>query len=321
MDTYPKNTKMFDESFKDDASCLEYLFRIRWPEGYVCPTCQTHNLFWMLDKGKVKCRKCHHVHSALSGTVFQDTHTPLLIWFRAMWHICLQKNGYSALSLHRSLGFSYPTAWLCLHKLRKAMERPGRELLSGDVEVDEAYVGGKREGRAGRGAFGKRIVLVAVERRKTAQGHLVIGRARLKVIPNVTMETLNGTVEEMVERGSTVITDAWRGYAGLAGIGFTHTISRVKGKTMKTPFVEDCMIEEDSPLPNCHRVISLLKRWILGTLQGSVGKEHMQDYLNEFVFRFNRRSSKARGMLFWRLMQLAVACDPTTRAAIIQSHI
>ena len=321
MDTYPLDTKMFNDVFIDDASCLEYLVKIRWPDGYVCPDCQAHGQAWLLGKGKIKCRKCRHVHSALSGTVFQDSHTPLLTWFRIMWHICLQKNGYSALSLQRSLGFSYPTAWLCLHKLRKAMVRPGREKLSGVVEVDEAYVGGKCEGRHGRGAFGKNIVMVAAERKKSGNGRPVIGRARLLVIPDVTAGTLADAVGELAEKGATIVTDAWRGYAKLPEKDFTHVVSRQGRKTADTPFDSECMIEEDSPLPNCHRVISLLKRWILGTLQGSVGKEHMQDYLNEFVFRFNRRSSKARGMLFWRLMQIAVDCAPTTRRSIINTHI
>ena len=284
MDTYPLDTKMFNDVFIDDASCLEYLVKIRWPDGYVCPDCQAHGQAWLLGKGKIKCRKCRHVHSALSGTVFQDSHTPLLTWFRIMWHICLQKNGCSALSLQRSLGFSYPTAWLCLHKLRKAMVRPGREKLSGVVEVDEAYVGGKCEGRHGRGAFGKNIVMVAAERKKSGNGRPVIGRARLLVIPDVTSETLADAVGELVEKGATIVTDAWRGYAKLPEKDFTHVVSRQGRKTADTPFDSECMIEEDSPLPDCHRVISLLKRWILGTLQGSVGKEHMQDYLNEFVF-------------------------------------
>jgi len=321
MDTYPINTRMFNETFKDDAACLEYIYQNRWPDGFVCPVCQAKGRFWRLVKGKIKCRECHHMTSILSGTVFQDTHTPLLTWFQIIWHLCLQKNGYSALSMQRSLSLSYATAWLCLHKLRKAMVRPGRELLKGEVEVDEAYVGGKKEGRAGRGAFGKNIVIVAVERKKTEDGHRVIGRARLQVIPDVTGKTLTESVASLVEKGSTVITDSWRGYSRLNEMGFTHIVSRQASKQMKTPFDSDCMTEEDSPLPKCHRVISLLKRWILGTLQGSIGKDHMQDYLNEFVFRFNRRNSKARGMLFWRLIQLAVACNPTTRDEIIPPRI
>ena len=191
------------------------------------------------------------------------------------------------------------------------------EKLSGVVEVDEAYVGGKGEGRLGRGVFGKSIVLVASERKTSDQGRPVIGRARLLVIQDVTSGTLSDAVGELVENGATIVTDAWSGYAKLSEKGFTHVVSCPGRKNQSTPFDSECMIEEDSPLPNCHRVISLLKGWILGTLQGSVGKEHMQAYLNEFVFRFNRRSSKARGMLFWRLMQIAVGCEPTTRHSII----
>ncbi len=260
MDTYAIDTKMFNDVFIDDASCLEYLIKIRWPDGYVCPDCHAQGQAWMLCKGKIKCRKCRHVRSALSGTVFQDSHTPLLTWFRIMWHICLQKNGYSALSLQRSLGFSYPTAWLCLHKLRKAMVRPGREKLSGVVEVDEAYAGRKCERRQGRGAFGKNIVMVAAERKTSESGRPVIGRARLLVIPDVTSGTLSDAVGELVEDGATIVTDAWSGYAKLTEKGFTHVVSRPGRKAQATPFDSVCMIEEDSPLPNCHRVISLLKK-------------------------------------------------------------
>ena len=313
MNDYPKTSKEFQVQFVDEEDCIRYLFRIRWPEGYICPFCHAEVLPWRFEQYKLKCPKCRRTHSLLTGTVFQGTHTPLLTWFRIMWHICLQKNGYSALSIQRSLGVSYPTAWLCLHKLRRAMVRNDQDKLSGEIEVDECYVGGVREGRRGRGADGKSIVLVAAERRCSQKtGRTIFGRIRLKCIPNVSGETLCMTAKELACPGSTICTDGWKGYNGLPLNGFSHVVFKQTGSSHMTPFDEEDSVGDDSSLPLCHRCISLLKRWMLGTLQGSVGKDHLQDYLNEFTFRFNRRSSTFRGMLFWRLVQMAVTHEAST---------
>lgn len=323
MDTYPKNTRDFEMRFKDDKSCLAYIYALRWPDGFLCPSCKSSRKSWLTAKGKVKCGDCGKSMSVTSGTVFQDSHTPLHIWFRIMWHLCLQKNGLSALGMQRSLGLgSYQTAWLCLHKLRKAMIRPGRERLCGTVEVDEAFLGGEREGKRGRGADGKVLTFVAVEDKsyvdeKTGNRVRLLGRVRLCEIANASSSSLSQAIQENVEPGSTVRTDGWSGYAGLEDLGYVHEIQKVSLKQRdnaaeEAPFGENTIEDYASPLPNCHLVISLLKRWILGTLQGSVGKDYVQDYLNEFTFRFNRRNSKSRGMLFWRLVQLAVEKQPDT---------
>lgn len=252
--------------------------------------------------GKILYRSCRHQQSVLAGTVFQDTHLPLKTWFRTMWMICASKNGISALNLQRSLGLrSYNTAWLCLHKLRRAMIRPGRALLKGIVEANETYVGGQAEGTRGRGAFGKRIVLVVAER----DGRRV-GRIRLQEIPNVQLPTLEASVSGLVESGSTVVTDGWRGYNFLSEKGYLRIIEAENDSEMS-----------DIVLPKCHSVISLLKRWMLGTLQGSVGAEHLQDYLNEFTFRFNRRTSRSRGLLFQRLLEMCVQTAPNPRQTIV----
>ena len=216
----------------------------------------------------------------------------------------------SALNLQRQLGLrSYNTAWLCLHKLRRSMVRPGRDRLSGEVEVDETYLGGQVEGKGGRGAFGKQIVLVAAER-KNEKGVPVIGRIRLARIPNVQAATLEKRITELIEPGSTVITDGWCGYNSLGQKGYSHSVVfaayRDPGEVV---------------LPQCHLVASLMKRWVLGTLQGSVGADHVEDYLNEFVFRFNRRRSKSRGLLFYRLMEQVVSSPPVPRKDIMPQHI
>jgi transposase-like protein len=212
----------------------------------------------------------------------------------AIWHLCGQKNGGSALGLLRTAGFgSYHTAWEWLHRIRHAMVLPGRAKLSGEVEVDETFVGGVRAGKRGRGAAGKTMVLIAVEVRGSA-----LGRARLKVIPDATAATLLESVEELVELGSNVVTDGLSSYAGLESRGFDHTVSRHSPEVGR------------NLLPKAHRVAALLKRWLLGTLQGSVGKDRLQSYLDEFVFRFNRRSSKSRGLLFYRLIQQCLQHRP-----------
>lgn len=267
-----------------------------------------------------------------SGTVFQDSHTPISVWFRIIWHLCLQKNGMSALGMQRSLGLgTYQTAWLCLHKLRKAMVHQGREKLSGAVEVDEAFIGGERQGKRGRGSDGKVLVLVAVEDKSykddaTGLIHRLLGRIRLLVIADASSGSLSQAIKENVEDGSVITTDGWAGYGFLKSAGYMHEVQKglrkkAPGKADGGPFLDNDIKYYDSPLPNCHLVISLMKRWILGTLQGSLGKDHVQDYLNEFTFRFNRRNSKSRGMLFWRLIQLAISTPPTIKKKILAPHI
>lgn len=301
MDDYPTSMTGLENRFAAQAACLGYLAALRWPSGYVCPCCASVTA-WKMENGLILCAGCRRQQSVLAGTVFQDSHMPLPTWFRAMWYVCANKNGMSAQNLQRLLGLrSYNTAWLCLHKLRRAMVRSGRECLSGIVEADETYVGGPREGKRGRGAFGKQIVFIAAE----VRGHK-IGRIRLSHIPDVSGATLGRAVLDSVTVGTIVRTDGWKGYNGVAAGGYKHEV-----------VVESADELADITLPKCHLVISLLKRWILGTLQGNVGKDHLQDYLNEFTFRFNRRSARNRGLLFYRLAQLAVATAPNPRATIV----
>jgi transposase-like protein len=226
-----------------------------------------------------------------------------MLWFRAIWYITTQKNGTSALGLQRVLGIgSYKTAWTWLHKIRRAMVRPGRDRLSGQVEVDETYIGAPETGgKRGRGAENKVLAAVAVE----INGN-VVGRIRIGIITDTTQESLNRFIQESVEAGSTVVTDGWRGYAGLETIGYSHEI--IKNH------------DGDMLLPHVHTVISLMKRWIMGTLQGSCSQEHMPYYFDEYTFRFNRRKSKSRGMLFYRLLQNAVQQEPVTYQNIIAKH-
>jgi transposase-like protein len=229
-----------------------------------------------------------------ADTLFADSHKPLRLWFEAMWHVSSQKYGASALGLQRVLGLgSYHTAWNWLHKLRRAMVRPGRDRVAGTVEVDEIFVGGVRAGKRGRGAEGKVLVLVAAQ--KTEGG---IGRIRLRRVTDASQASLGPAVSEMVQPGSVVKTDGWGGYGGLQALGYQHEIVR--------PAVE----LGDNLLPLVNRVAALLKRWLLGTHQGAVAFSHLDYYLDEYVFRFNRRTSKSRGLLFMRLVEQAIQVPP-----------
>jgi transposase-like protein len=222
-------------------------------------------------------------------------------WFQAIWHVTNQKYGVSALGLQRALGLGcYQTAWTWLHKLRCAMVRPGRDRLSGRVEVDETFIGGVRRGDPGRGAAGKSLVLVAAEEKSPNR----IGRIRLLHITDASMSTLHQAIEQCVEPQSQICTDGWRGYSELEAIGYGHSVLRSESGV------------GEQLLPLAHRVTSLLKRWLLGTHQGAVRPSHLDYYLDEFTFRFNRRTSRSRGKLFYRLVQQAVAIDPVPASQI-----
>jgi len=207
--------------------------------------------------------------------------------------------GVSALTMQRLLGLgSYQTAWAMLHRYRTAMVRPGREVLIGRVEVDETFIGGERPGPRGRGAQGKTLVVVAVELLEP-QGY---GRARMNVIPNANAKTLRSFLIATVEPGATVVTDGWSAYPKACEDWFTHE-----------PYpVARSGHQAHELLPAVHRVASLCKRWLMGTHQGGVQPEHLQAYLEEFCFRFNRRHARARGLLFYRLLQYAAGASPLT---------
>jgi transposase-like protein len=303
MIQYPKNIMEFEREFSSEKQCLEYLMKLRYADGtYICAVCGSKKS-WLVREYTYECAKCHHQESMLSGTVFQDTHKPLMLWFRAMWYITSQKNGTSALGLQRILGIgSYKTAWTWLHKLRRAMVRPGRDRLSGRVEVDEAYIGAPAKGgKRGRGAENKVLAAIAVETAGNA-----VGRIRVGILADASHGSLHSFIQESVEPGSTIVTDGWKGYSDLETIGYHHEV------------IEH--LAEDTLLPHVHTVISLIKRWILGTLQGSFSQRHLPYYFDEFTFRFNRRKSKSRGMLFYRLLENAIQLEPVTYQNIINKQ-
>ena len=298
---YPKTVSELEQRFASEAACWEYLCGLRWPEGFVCPRCQSAQA-WRMGRGLWLCRQCRHQVSVKAGTIFHDSRLPLRVWFRLMWYVISQKHGVSALGLQRALGLgSYETAWTCLHKLRRAMVRPGRDRLSGAVDVDETYVGGERPGKRGRGAAGKSLVVIAAQHEAAA-----IGRIRLVRVADAAGSHLERAVVQSVEPGSVVRTDGWSGYAGVRALGYVHQV------------VGPAAALGENLLPRCHRVASLLKRWLLGTHQGAVRSKQLEYYLDEFTFRFNRRHSRHRGKLFYRLAQQAVQIDPVPYARIVR---
>ena len=302
VDEYPRTLAEFEARFDTEEACAAYLARLRWPSGFQCPRCGSAKA-WPLRTGRWQCAGCGRQTSVTAGTIFQDTRTPLKTWFRAMWWVTSQKTGTSAVTLQHVLGLgSYQTAWAWLHTLRRAMVRPGRDRLTGHVEVDETLLGGLGGGR-GRSAAKKALVVVAAEERGRA-----IGRIRMRRVPNGRAETLQAFVAEAIAPGSVVHTDGWDGYTRLKANGYHHRVTYLRG--------EHALASE--LLPRVHRVVSLLKRWLLGTHQGRVGHAHLDYYLDEFTFRFNRRRSKHRGKLFFRLVQQAVAMEPMPYRRLVQ---
>ncbi len=295
MEDYPRAILEFEERFATEEACRQYVADIRWPEGFRCPQCG-HREGWITKRGLWHCKACGVQVSVTAGTIFQGTRKPLRLWFRAMWYVVNQKHGVSTLGLQRVLGLSrYETTWIWLHKLRRAMVRPGRDRLSGTVQVDETYIGGPRPGKRGRGAGGKTLVVIAVEDKGR---HM--GRIRLFRVADASGESLTFAVQEMVQPGSLVNTDGWAGYAAVGSDGYTHEVIRPAAEV------------GTNLLPLAHRVAALLKRWLDGSHQGAVRPSHLDYYLDEFTFRFNRRTSRSRGKLFYRLMQQAVKIGPVT---------
>jgi transposase-like protein len=304
---YPENLMEFERRFRTEQACQDYLASLRWPKGFFCPRCK-HAHGWVNDRGLRRCGNCRRDVSPTAGTIFHKSHIPLRVWFRAIWWITNQKSGISALGLQRALGLgSYRTAWACLHKLRRAMVRPGREPLNGKIEVDEVAVGGQERGDRGKGwrsGETKALVVVAAEARGDG-----IGRIRLKQIPDSSGDSLGGFVKSVAAPGSEIITDGWKGYSGLAEMGYAHRPTPLRGKGRQAA---------NAVLPRVNRIASLLKRWILGIHHGNVSKKHLGYYLDEYTFRFNRRQSVQRGMLFYRLIQQAVAINPVPYTELIK---
>ena len=292
----------FEQRFATEGACRAYLAQLRWPTGFCCPQCTTSGS-WTTTRCLLMCRRCGYQASVTAGTIFHRTRLPLQDWFRAMWWMTDQTHRLSALGLQRLLGFgSYRTAWLWLQKLRRTMVLPDWDRLGGQIEVDKIQMGSVEAGGSRRHLEGKALVAIAAQIDGKGIGHI-----RLRRISAASPSQLIAFVKHVAEPGSIVITDGWKAYAGLKQEGFKHRprLINTGGKTTS------------ALLPRVHQVASLLKRWLPGTYQGALSREQLDSYLDEFTFRFNRRTSRDRWKLFYKLVAQAVAVEPVPCSRLV----
>jgi transposase-like protein len=290
----------FQERFASEEACREYLFACRWPEGFRCRRCGSEEVGGMHRRRLVwQCKGCGQQTSVTAGTVMHKTRTPLRLWFWAAYLVATHHPGISAVQLQRQLGISrHETAWMMLHKLRRAMVAPEREPLKGEVEIDEFFLGGFEEGkRGGRQPGKKALVGVAIEVRGRGSG-----RVRLQVLKDASADSLDAFVKVTTAPGAIVHTDGWRGYDHLASLGYRHH----RHSQRQAP--------GEQLLPRAHRAVSNLKAWLHGTHRHA-SNEHLPAYLDEFVFRHNRRGTPHAA--FQTLLGLSTIHEPSTYRQII----
>ena len=299
----PKDLPSFIKRFGTDEQCRAYLIQARWPDGFRCSGC-SHDQAYSHHKRLIEeCAKCGKQHSILAGTIFEQTKTGLAKWFLAIYLVTSSKGGISAKELQRQMGFRcYQTAWTWLHKIRRAMIRPDRKPLDGPVEVDEAFVGAAKSGPRGRGAEGKSQIVGAVEAAPGLGSKRKLGRLRMQTIDDASAASLEQFLRAETDQPAKVTTDGWSGYKGLVAKGYSHEAIPVSSSW------GDASLR----LPAIHLVFGLTKRWLLGTHHGAVRAKHLQRYLDEYVFRFNRRTAKAISHGFARVVQYAVKTKPVT---------
>ncbi len=303
---YPRTYREFVTMFLDDESCREFLYKLHWNNDFICPKCKIPSTPWRQTHKRLVCPSCRHQTTVTVGTIFDKTRTPLTTWLEAAWHITTAKNGMSAKTIEQTLGVSYNTAWTMLQRFRVAMVNTQREKLSGVVEVDETQIGGVDVGgKRGRGSK-KSLVVIAIEVHEP-KGY---GRVRMRYIQDASGDSLIDFIDDVIDTNSIVRTDGWNGYNRLKSLEYLHEITVMSHSTDQAHV----------SMPGVHRIASLLKRWILGTHQGSFSQEHLQSYLEEFTFRFNRRLSKNRGLVFRRLLEQAVCTSPVTKKDVTYGY-
>ena len=310
---YPETWNDFLDWFATEEACLAYLESLRWAHGFICPRCGSVDKAYRASRTRLMCRSCQHQSSVTAGTIFDKTRTPLRVWLAAAWYLTNQKQGVSALGLQRVLGLgSYQTAWTMLHRFRRAMVRPGREQLKGLVEVDETYLAitDRQEpiSPVGRKSGTRKVLVAMAVEILQPKG---FGRIRLRHIPKDSAPYVIPFVQEAIEPGTQVRTDGSAAYRSLNELGYAHQRTVMLGS----------QVPAHVSMAGVHRVAALVQRWILGTHHGSVQPAHLDAYLDEFVFRFNRRTSGSRGMLFYRLLQQAVATAPVTYGDVVRKPL
>jgi transposase-like protein len=297
---FPKTLREFQSKFATEQACQQYLATCRWPEGFVCPRCGNRRAYELVKLRRWQCTNCRHQVSLTAGTILHNTKTPLMVWFWAAYLMTTDKRGISALLLQRQLGLRrYETAWMMLHKFRRAMINLAREPLRGEVELDDTWVGGTQAGlRGSRQLKGRKaaLVLVAVEKRGRATG-----RARMAVVPDFKSATLIAFLKQNVESGSTVCTDGLKSFTGFEEAGYRHV-------PRSQPLRIELRKGAKSVVPLADQAIGNLQQWLIGTYHG-VSRDQLQVYLDEFVFRHNRRRLPMAA--FQTLLGLATGRKPT----------
>lgn len=298
--SFPTNLRDFQRQFASEEACQQYLATCRWPDGFTCLRCGHHRTYAIRKQRRWQCAACRHQASLTSGTVLHNTKISLALWFLAAYLMTTDKRGISALLLQRQLGLRrYETAWMMLHKLRRAMVNMAREPLHGKVEIDDTWIGGTQAGLRGSRQLKGRLaalVLVAVEKRGKASG-----RVRMAVIPDFKVTTLSSFIKQNVAPGSTIYTDGLKTFTGLEEAGYKH-IQRSQ------PLATDLRKGAKSVVPLADRAIGNLKQWLIGTHHG-VSRAQLQVYLDEFVFRHNRRKQPMAA--FQTLLGLGAGRTPT----------
>ena len=307
MRDLPRDLPTFLARFGSDAQCRIYLALGRWPDGFRCAGCGHRRAYSHHVRLIEECAACGKQHSLLAGTIFEQTKTGLARWFLAIWLVTSSKGGISAMELQRQMGFgSYQTAWSWLHKIRRAMVVPNRKPLAERVEADETLMGGAKPGKRGRGAAGKTVVAGAVESGRGQGRGRRLGRLRLQSMADASAASLQGFLDANTVKPVTVATDGWAGYRNLPARGYDHEPVNLSASCGNASL----------RLPAIHLVFGLAKRWLLRTHHGAVSTKHLQAYLDEYVFRFNRRTATSIGHRFARLIEQAGLTPPATYRTI-----
>ncbi len=296
---FPKTVEEFDRAFPDEAACRRFLVELRWGGRPICRKCGGERM-WELTNGRFECRGCGYQMSVTVGTPLQGTRKPLKLWFRAIWEMVARKNGISAKDLQRILGFgSYETAWSWMHKLRRCMVRANRPPLNGDVMVDDAHLGSKSP-HTGRPGSTKAAIFVAAE---------LGGRVRLEHTPDLSTRSVSSFVSRNTTEQSCVTTD---GYG-------TYNQNTIPPRQHRQIVVKHLSDKTTDPFLRAHQVISLMKRWWIGTYHGAISRKYLQVYLDEFEFRYNRRKTEGVGRIVARVLQILAASKPVTYESITSS--
>jgi transposase-like protein len=300
---YPATFRQLIAWFPDEPACAAFLERLRWRNGFSCPGCRG-DANWRGRDGSFVCRACKRRTSVTAGTIFHRSRQPLMTWFAAIWYVTNLKNGVPALGLQKALGLgSYETAWSMLHKLRRAMVLPGRDPLSGLVEVGEIHLGGVERDVDGRHTDNKATIVIAVELSSPAG----LGRVRMTPVLRVAQAQLLDFVGRSVAKGSVVRTDGRAIYSRLSALGYGHAVADPKGPGRRG----------HGSLPGVHRVASLVRRWLSGTLHYGISHDHLAYYLDEFTFRFDNRHAEHRGLLFYQLVGQALEVGPHPTSELV----